>query len=53
MLYVHSESGQLIHFEEQTGTNEYMVDITSYPSGIYLVTLEMKNNTITKKISRQ
>lgn len=48
-LYVRSESGQLIHYEEQTASSQYMVDITSFPRGVYLLTIEMKNNTITKK----
>lgn len=50
-LYVRSESGQLIHYVEQTATSQYMVDITPFPHGVYLVTIEMESYKITKKIS--
>ena len=50
-LYVRSESGQLIYYKEHAEGSQYIVDITQFPRGIYLVTIEMKNNTITKTIS--
>lgn len=52
-IYVRNETGQLIYYDGDIKVNQYDVDLSHFPRGLYLVSIETYNNILTKKLTLQ
>lgn len=51
VLKVYNVLGKLVQSENLTSSGTYMIDVTSFPEGVYIYTLEADGETITKRMT--